>query len=395
MHQFVPAYKQVFLDNDFLCLYEFSFLSLFFLDVINVNFKERNLQNYNRTTNDDPDNAEIMNTHISKPTLIEAIRSALFGVAVGDALGVPAEFKTREFLRENPITDMIGHGTHHQPPGTFSDDSSLTFCLADALTNGFDLHAIARNFVRWRDEGYWTAHGFVFDIGGTTRQAIGRLRKGVQPDLAGDAEERCNGNGSLMRILPLLFHLYDKPAGERFDLTRQVTSLTHRHIRSVIACFYYLEYARLLLQGSGKWEAYDTLRKEIPSFLQTRHAEQSEIPGFLQTRQIDPAEIARFDRLLKGYIAEEPEEAISGSGYVLHTLEASLWCLLTTGSYREAVLKAVNLGEDTDTTAAVTGGLAGLLYGVENIPGQWLLQLARHDDIEDLAERLGKRLGPY
>jgi ADP-ribosylglycohydrolase len=309
--------------------------------------------------------------------LTEAIRSALFGVAVGDALGVPAEFKPREFLCENPVTDMTGHGTHHQPPGTFSDDSSLTFCLAEALTKGFDLHTIARNFVRWRDEGLWTAHGFVFDIGGTTSQAIGRLRKGIQPDLAGDSDELCNGNGSLMRILPLLFHLYDKPAGERFDLTRRVSSITHRHIRSVIACFYYLEYARLLLQGSGKLEAYDTLRKEIPAIL--------------HSLKVDPAEIARFDRLLKGNIAEEPENTISGSGYVLHTLEASLWCLLTTGSYREAVLKAVNLGEDTDTTAAVTGGLAGLLYGWNSIPDNWVLRLARRDDIEDLAQRMAKR----
>lgn len=321
------------------------------------------------------------NIPIDKPKRIEidlsltgAIKSALFGVAVGDALGVPAEFKSREFLKENPVTDMTGHGTHHQPPGTFSDDSSLTFCLAEALTGGFDLHTIGRNFVRWRDEGFWTARGFVFDIGGTTGQAIGRLRKGVPPDLAGDSDELCNGNGSLMRILPLLFYLHDKPTGERFDLTRRVSSLTHRHIRSVIACFIYLEYARLLLHGNGNWEAYDTLRKEIPALLNS-------LP-------VDPAEIARLDRLLTGNIAEEPEEAIRGSGYVLHTLEASLWCLLTTGSYREAVLKAVNLGEDTDTTAAVTGGLAGLIYGWNSIPGHWLLQLARRVDIEELAERM-------
>ncbi len=319
-----------------------------------------------------------MNTPTTKAFLTGAIKSALFGVAVGDALGVPAEFKPREFLRGNPVTDMTGHGTHHQPPGTFSDDSSLTFCLAEALTGEFDLHTIGRNFVRWRDEGFWTAHGFVFDIGGTTGQAIGRLRKGVQPDLAGDSDELCNGNGSLMRILPLLFYLHDKSAGERFDLTRRVSSITHRHIRSVIACFIYLEYARPLLYGNGKWEAYDTLRKEIPAFLNS-------LP-------VDPAEIDRFDRLLKGNIAEEPEETIRGSGYVLHTLEASLWCLLTTSSYREAVLKAVNLGEDTDTTAAVTGGLAGLLYGWNTIPEHWLHQLARRNDIEDLAERLAARI---
>lgn len=319
-----------------------------------------------------------MNTPTTKAFLTGAIKSALLGVAVGDALGVPAEFRPREFLRENPVTDMTGHGTHYQPPGTFSDDSSLTFCLAEALAGGFDLHTIGRNFVRWRDEGFWTARGFVFDIGGTTGQAIGRLRKGVQPDLAGDSDENCNGNGSLMRILPLLFHLHDKPAAERFDLTRQVSSLTHRHIRSVITCFIYLEYARLLWQGSGKTEAYDTLRKEIPAFLNSLNA--------------DPSEITRFDRLLQGNIAEVPEEAIKGSGYVLHTLEASLWCLLTSGSYREAVLKAVNLGEDTDTTAAVTGGLAGLLYGWNTIPEHWLLQLARRDDIEDLAVRMADRI---
>jgi ADP-ribosylglycohydrolase len=107
---------------------------------------------------------------------------------------------------------------------------------------------------------------------------------------------------------------------------------------------------------------------------------------------VDPSEIAIFNRLLAGNIFEEPEDTISASGYVLHTLEASIWCLLTTGNYRDAVLKAVNLGEDTDTTSAVTGGLAGLLYGLESIPEDWISQLARHKDIENLAERFAGKL---
>jgi ADP-ribosylglycohydrolase len=104
---------------------------------------------------------------------------------------------------------------------------------------------------------------------------------------------------------------------------------------------------------------------------------------------VNPKEIALFDRLLKGNIHELPEAEISGNGYVLHTLEASIWCLLTTDNYKDAVLKAINLGDDTDTTGAVTGGLAGLLYGFENIPQNWVKQLARREDISDLAERLG------
>jgi len=177
-----------------------------------------------------------------------------------------------------------------------------------------------------------------------------------------------------MRILPLLFYLKDKPVEESYGLTRQVSSITHAHIRSVIACFYYLEFARHLLTSKDKFSIYDQL--------------QTEVSDFLISRKIEEPEIRHFDRLLKSDISKLDEDAISSSGYVVHTLEASIWCLLTTGSYEEAVLKAVNLGEDTDTTGAVTGGLAGLLYGYVSIPERWLVQLARKADIEGLAERM-------
>lgn len=273
---------------------------------------------------------------------------------------------------------MIGYGTYNLPAGTWSDDSSLTFCLAEALTQGFDLNVIGQNFVKWKHENYWTPHGYVFDIGIATRQAISRLAKGEKPELAGGFNETDNGNGSLMRILPLLFYLLDKPIDERFEITRKVSSITHGHIRSVIACFYYLEFAKQIFEGKDKFEIYKNL--------------QTEIPNHLTSLAIDQAEIAKFDRLLKGDIAKLDENKIQSSGYVLHTLEASIWCLLTTDSYNDAVLKAVNLGEDTDTTGAVTGGLAGLLYGLESIPENWLQQIARYDDIENLAERLADKI---
>ena len=305
------------------------------------------------------------------------IKSALFGVAVGDALGVPVEFKSRETIRKNPVTDMIGFGTYNLPAGTWSDDSSLTFCLAEALTQDFDLNVIGQNFVKWYHENYWTPHGHVFDIGIATRQVISRLAKGEKPELAGGFDETDNGNGSLMRILPLLFYILDRPINERYDITKKVSSITHGHIRSVIACFYYLEFARQIIKGKDKFEIYRKV--------------QTEISNHLTSLSINPTEITNFDRLLIGDIHKLDESEIQSSGYVLHTLEASIWCLLTTNNYKEAVLKAVNLGNDTDTTGAVTGGLAGLIYGFENIPKNWIEQIARKDDIENLSKRLIKQ----
>ncbi|NEW80788.1 MAG: ADP-ribosylglycohydrolase family protein [Mariniphaga sp.] len=310
--------------------------------------------------------------------LTDSIKSVLFGVAVGDAIGVPVEFKSRATLRGNPVTDMFGFGTHHMPSGTFSDDSSLTFCLAEALTHDFDLNTIGQNFVKWCKKNYWTAGGNVFDIGITTLKAIYKLEIGIRPDLAGGTDIDSNGNGSLMRILPLFFYLRDKENNKRFEITKQVSSITHGHIRSVIACYYYLEFARQLFAHKDKFEIYHDLKNEITDAIRLFSGA--------------PSEDDVFHRLLKGDIHKLPEERIQSSGYVVHTLEASIWCLLTTDNYHDAVLKAVNLGEDTDTTGAVTGGLAGLLYGHETIPKNWIETLARKDDINDLAKRLGNKI---
>jgi ADP-ribosyl-[dinitrogen reductase] hydrolase len=301
-------------------------------------------------------------------------KDMLFGVAVGDALGVPVEFKSRQILSQNPIMDMTGFGTHNVPAGTFSDDSSLTFCLSEALTQEFSLQKIGDNFVSWLNNSYWTPGGNVFDVGIATSQAIGRLSGGCVPELAGGTGASDNGNGSLMRILPLLVYIKDKELAERYLNAKKVSSITHGHIRSVIACFYYLEFARKLVNGLNKFQTYESL--------------QSEIPAYLKSLPIEQEEIKLFDRMLVQNIYELTEEEIFSSGYVLHTLEASIWCLLKTENYRDAVLKAVNLGEDTDTTGAVTGGLAGLLYGYDTIPENWIKQIARRHDIEDLAVRL-------
>jgi ADP-ribosyl-[dinitrogen reductase] hydrolase len=309
----------------------------------------------------------------------ELIKDALLGVAVGDAIGVPVEFRSRNELRGDPVEGIREYGSHGQPAGTWSDDSSLTFCLAEMLCDGYDLGNLARRFVNWEDHAYWTPHGEVFDIGMATASAISRLRRGIEPVLAGGTDEGSNGNGSLMRILPLVFYTKDKDIEQRFELTNDVSSLTHRHFRSIIACFIYLEIALELIGGKEKGIAY--------------HGTCDRVAGFLKNKEgWNDKEQSIFSRILSGNIFALSEEEIRSSGYVVHTLEAAIWCLFNTTNYPDAVLKAANLGEDTDTTAAVTGGLAGLLYGWTAIPGEWLKVLAKRTEIEQLADRLTNKL---
>lgn len=308
-----------------------------------------------------------------------SVKAGIFGVCIGDALGIPVEFKTREDLKRSPVTRMLEYMSWNQPKGTWSDDSSLTLCLADELAKGYDLEKIGQSFVKWNQYGHWTAHGKLFDIGGTTRHAIARLIKGESARFSGNIFEEDNGNGSLMRILPLAFYLKEEEDTRKvYQTVKEVSSITHGHFRSVFSCFIYIIFAIELLKGKDKNEAYRHVQELALEF--------AEIQGF------NPDEVQLFDRILKYDISAYPEDEIRGSGYVLHSLEASLWSFLNAESYAEAVLKAVNLGEDTDTTGAITGGIAGIYYGFENIPEEWVSELVRKDDIEKLCGRLENKL---
>jgi ADP-ribosylglycohydrolase len=217
--------------------------------------------------------------------------------------------------------------------------------------------------VRWHDEGAFTAHDDVFDIGISTAKAINRLKSGVAPENAGCTGMNENGNGSLMRIAPLVFYLRGKLKTKRFQITDAVSSITHAHEWSVVSCLIYTEYLLKLLDGMDRQNAYWSLQ------------------GDFQKMYISGAAPAEFDRILRTDISALPESAIRSGGFVIDTLEAALWCFLRTDTYRDAVLKAVNLGSDTDTTAAVTGGIAGLFYGKDAIPADWLQKLAGVDGI--------------
>jgi len=309
------------------------------------------------------------------------IESVLLGVAVGDALGVPFEFLPRgTFI----AVGMAGHGTHDQPPGTWSDDTSLTLCLAWAMSKHWDteniLNETARGFLRWLDDAEFTAHGAIFDVGNATARAIDKLRKGVPSTKSGGDTINDNGNGSLMRIAPIAFFVAGRSQAERFDIVRKLSSITHAHPISVLSCIIYVEYLLKLLQGENKFAAFEAMQKEIMDALMKgalNNYYRNEITDYFMPL-IFPGHKWHF----------VDKEDIKSGGFVADTLKASIWCFLTTGNYRDAVLEAVNLGEDTDTTAVVTGGLAGAYYGIGNngIPPEWIEALAKHEIISDIAK---------
>lgn len=260
------------------------------------------------------------------PAATPGPRDCIYGQAVGDALGVPYEFRARGSFT---CTGMTDHGTHDQPAGTWSDDTSMALAICDSYRElgRIDTDDIRMRFRRWYEEGTYTVDG-LFDAGGTCARAI---REGH-----GMAGGRDNGNGSLMRTLPLAF----TPATD--EEVRAVSAVTHAHPLSCGLCVGLVHVARCLMAGASPTEA--------------------------------AGEYAR--------LRERPRHEVRSGGFVRDTFEAALWCLLTTSSYEECVLAAVNLGDDTDTTAAVAGGLAGIAYGEAAIPAGWLATLRGRDVIE-------------
>ena len=265
---------------------------------------------------------------------------------------------------------MVGYGSHDQPAGCWSDDTSMTLAALDSLAFGtVDYDAIMRNFAKWFFEDEYTPCGVVFDIGGTCIQAImNYTRYHKKPLECGDTQEGSNGNGSLMRILP--FVLYEAVREETFELDfiHDASALTHAHQRSMIGCGIYSIILLYLLWRPCR----DSIREGLAEAQQAYR----EFP-----------EAKHYNRLFGTDFEHLSREEIRSSGYVVDTLEAAVWCALTTESYAECVLKAVNLGRDTDTVAAVAGGLAGALYGLEGIPEEWLAELKRRGWIEEMCER--------
>ena len=304
----------------------------------------------------------------------ELIKSVVIGHAVADALGVPVEFCTREGLEADPVTDMRGYGSYAVPAGAWSDDTSMSVAALDVIADGeIRYEEIMQNFVKWCNLDDYTPTGIMFDIGGTCRRAIQNFADGISPLSCGLSGAYENGNGSLMRIHPFVLMTYfRKHLRDVWEIViENASSLTHAHERSVLACKIYAKILFALLENPSK-ESIFTALKEAKS----RYAESPEY--------------GTYAKLFSDDFAKTPASEIKSSGYVVDTLEAAVWCLLTTDSYEGCVLKAVNLGMDTDTVGAVAGGLAGALYGYEAIPKKWRKTLIKRKYIEEMCERAAK-----
>src|SRR5882672_6280854 len=178
------------------------------------------------------------------------ILGGIWGSLIGDALGVPVEFKDRAEVQADPVTDMRGFGSHNQPAGTWSDDSSLLLCSADSLIrHEFDTEDMGKRFLAWYREELWTPHGRVFDVGVTTSRALSRISSGVPAEVAGGDDQYSNGNGSLMRILPVSLRFSGAPTKQFLDRVHRASAITHRHPRSLLACGLYSLVIRELLAG--------------------------------------------------------------------------------------------------------------------------------------------------
>ncbi len=311
----------------------------------------------------------------------EVIKAVVVGHAVADALGVPVEFESREQLKKHPVEKMEGYGTYPVPAGSWSDDTSMTLGALDSLANGhIDFDEVMDNFGKWYYENEYTPTGKLFDVGNTCARAIENyyIRK-MTFDECGLSGDNSNGNGSLMRIHPHCLFLIMKnyEDGEALKIIDVASALTHAHKRSKFACEIYYFILKEILNKPEKNSIITGLKIAREKIDWTE--EEYEIYNsrlFMKIAMLDDDSCVPLE-----------ESEIKSGGYVIDTIEGAIWCLLNTSSYEECVLKAVNLGADTDTVAAIAGGLAGAIYGYSSIPKTWLEVLKKREYIEEICER--------
>lgn len=302
------------------------------------------------------------------PDRIRRARGCLLGLAVGDAIGTAVEFMPRGSFPE--VTDMVGGGPFRLKAGEWTDDTSMALCLAESLLDkGFDLHDQIQRYVRWHHDGYMSSTGQCFDIGIATRKALENFQITGNPE-SGSTAQDCAGNGCIMRLAPVpIMYAHDLELAVK--LSAEQSKTTHGAIECLEAS---KMFGRVLVRAlNGKFGKEQVLIHD-----------EVDHDGLLSLRLKQIASGAYFD-----YEVHQ----IKGSGYVVDSLEAALWCFYHTDNFREAVLAAANLGDDADTTAAIVGQLAGSFYGEDGIPTEWLERIVMHEEIGELAECLTCRYG--
>ena len=297
----------------------------------------------------------------TSPTPRDRFQGCLLGLAVGDAVGTAVEFKPRGTFQ--PLTDMVGGGPFGLKPGQWTDDTSMALCLATSLIErqGFDAEDQMRRYTQWYRKGYLSSTGECFDIGNTVRAALERFAATGDP-YSGSTDPHSAGNGALMRLAPVPMY-FARVVAEAENHAVLSTRTTHAAEECLDASRL---FSRLLLRALQGADKEDVLLAD-------------QAYGYAT-----PA----LGAIARGEYRAKSRDAISGSGYVVASLEAALWSFDTTSSYRDAILTAANLGEDADTTAAICGQVAGAFYGVNGIPAEWLAPLAMRAEITELADKL-------
>ena len=299
------------------------------------------------------------------PDLKSRYRGALLGLACGDAVGTTAEFSPRGSFA--PLTDMVGGGPFALKPGQWTDDTSMALCLAESLlTKGaFDPADQMARYLNWWRWGYLSCTGECFDIGNTVRAALERFQITQQP-YAGSTDAMSAGNGSLMRLAPVVMFAYPDVAAV-IELAALSSRTTHGAPEALECCQLMANLMANCFAGVPKHQLFANLAFK--------------------------PRLAATATLAKGRFVSKEERAIVGSGYCVASLEAALWCLFRCDDFASTILCAANLGDDADTTAAIAGQIAGAYYGVEQIPASWLQKLAMADDIDAMAVQLAERCG--
>ena len=299
--------------------------------------------------------------------------SMIMGVAVGDTLGLPAQFYSRKVLDKYPLVKMVE--SEEGAAGTYSDDTAMTLCTLASFTENnwqLDLQDIMKRFIDWYGHGYMAVNHKTIDVGIATGKAIQRAYDGVPLDKCGGADEWDCGNGSLMRIAPVIFYLQRNAQSDILKTVSTISSLTHAHQRCIMCCYIYVVLGLQLLKNPGQ-DKNELFKKTMPS-----------LAAYVKEK-FAPDETGLLARLydIENFINLSRDE-IKSSGYVIDTLEASLWCFLKTDNFKDCILKAVNLGDDADTVAAIVGAYAGLYYGLDAIPKEWVGSLLGKENIYKL-----------
>lgn len=300
----------------------------------------------------------------------------IMGFIIGDAMGLPVEGALREELLKNPVTKMTEYGAHNMPLGTWSDDTSMILATIDSINskNGIDLHDIALKFGAFKNHAQYTANNEVFDILNTCSRAIDEYSiNHDNPVECGLTAYNSNDVGALMRILPIAYYAIDKKLKdfEVLELVRDISSITHAHEVSIMASYIYVRFVMFLLNGKDKLSAYSMTKCVDYTMFSDDTREE-------------------FNRLLKEDIGKLKVNEIKSGNYAVEALEASIWVVLQSENYKEAMIGAINLGGKTDTIAALTGAMAGIIYGYDFIPEEWRNAILRKEYILDIVEEFSE-----